>query len=344
MNIYIRITALAFFALYPVNAFYSMTMWKDTLFGIIFMLLTLKTFEMVESPEDFFTRKTSVISFALLCVAFFMTRNNGFYILILFLPVLMIVLRKYWKKTLLIVSVCAVSFVLLQTVIVVFSIRSGSIGEALNIPLQQIARTVSEHGDQITNRDRVLIESILPFDELPELYDPTLSDPVKADSVFSESVFRADIGSYFSLWTRLFFQFPLAYTEAFLAQTHGYWYPDIDEGIVIREMWENNYDIHSMRIVPTFIDNVFSGIFVFRVYPAISMLISIGFAAWMTAAAALILMLKRQYKYLIVFLPVLLLWLTCIASPVSGAFRYIYGMFLVFPLLVAIALYQMPKE
>jgi len=338
MNIYVRIAGLVFFALYPVNAFYSISMWKDTPFSVVFMLLTIKTFEMVQSPDNFFNSKSNVIFFTLLCIALFLTRNNGLYILILFLPVLILLLRKYWKKFIPVVCMCIASFALLQISFNIFDIRSGSTSEALSLPLQQIARTVTDNGDQITDRDKELIEAILPFDELPGLYNPTISDPVKGSNVFDETAFKADIGSYLSLWIRLFFKFPLAYTEAFLTHTHGYWYPDIDEWIVVREMWPNDYGIHAMKLVPTFIDNAFSGIFVFRVFPAISMLLSIGFIVWMTTACALILILKKQTKYLIIFYPSLLLWLTCLASPVSGQFRYIYGLFLIFPLLAAISL------
>ena len=344
MNIYIRIAGLIFFALYPVNALYAITMWKDTLFSVVLMLLTLKTFEIIESPDNFFADKTSVITFTLLCVALFLTRNNGLYILVLYLPVLVLILRKYWKKLLPVVCICVASLILFQISLTVLNIKSGSIGEALSLPLQQIARTVTDNGSQIADRDKTLIEAILPFDDLPDLYDPTISDPVKDSKIFNVTAFTADLWSYMALWVRLFFRFPLAYTEAFLAHTHGYWYPDIDEWIVIREMWVNTYGIHAMKLVPTFIDNALSGILVFRVFPAVSMLISIGFAVWMTTVSALILLLKRQHKYLFAFFPVLLLWLTCLASPVSGQFRYIYGIFLVFPLLAAISLHQKSEE
>jgi hypothetical protein len=337
IHIYVQTLTLLFFMLYPVNAFYSIVMWKDTLFSVVFMLLTLKTIQMVSQPERFFKLKKNVLAFSLLAVALFLTRHNGLYILLALLPVLLLGFSRYWKSLLTIIGIVAISFVSMQIIIIALDIRRTSIREALSIPLQQIARTVSEHGDELPDNDKALIASIMPYEQLPELYSPTISDPVK--SRFNEAAFRAEKGTYISLWVRLFIKYPVTYLEAFLCHTHGYWYPDIDKGIVTRNYFrENNYGIHPWRIVPTFVNNVLSGIFVFRVFPAVSMLISIGFAVWITIILALILMLKKKYKMLLVFLPVFLLWLTCIASPVSGAFRYVYGLFLVLPLYISFAL------
>jgi hypothetical protein len=336
IHIYVQILTFLFFMLYPVNAFYSIVMWKDTLFSVVFMLLTLKTIQMVSRPDRFFNLKKNVLAFSLLAVALFLIRHNGLYILLFLLPVLLLCLRRYWKGFLTIMGIVAISFVTIQIIIMALNIRKGSIGEALSIPIQQIARTVSEHGDELPDNDKALIASIMPYEQLPELYLPTISDPVKFR--FNEAAFRAETRAYISLWVRLFIKYPVTYLEAFLCQTHGYWYPGIDYSIVVRNYWPNDYGIHPWRIVPAFIYYVFSGIFIFRVFPVVSMLISIGFAVWVTITMALILMLKRKYKMLLVFLPVFLLWLTCIASPVSGEFRYIYGLFLVLPLFISFSL------
>jgi len=336
----VRGFTLLYFMLYPVHAFYSIMMWKDSLFSIVFMLLILKTIQMVSRPEEFFKSKQKVVTFALLCVALFLTRNNGIHMLILFFPVLLFALRKYWKSLAVVITLVAICFISLQIVSSALHVQKGSAGEALSVPLQQIARTVKYHGDELSAEEKELIVSFLEFDRLSELYEPTISDPIKSGEIFNEAAFQEDTTSFISLWARLFAKYPITYLEAFLCHTHGYWYPDIDYWIVAREMWQNNYDIYSWLIVPSFINNLFSGIFVFRVFPVLSMLVSIGFACWVTIIAALILLLKRRYKMLPVFLLAFLLWLTCIASPVSGMFRYIYGLFLALPLFISVALQE----
>ena len=333
---FIRIFTFIFFALYPVHAFYAISMWKDTLFSIVFMLLTLKMIDMIACPEEFFTGKKNTFVFALLCTALFLTRNNGLHIVLILLPVLLLIFREHWKRISAIIFVFAVSFAALQAINVALDVQKGSVGEALSIPLQQIARTVAAHGDSLSESDRSLIDSILPYEDLPRLYIPALSDPVK--DVFDATVFESAKSAYIKLWWRFLTRYPLACLEAFLCQTHGYWYPDIDEWIAARVVAENNYGIHFEHIVPSFVDNVFSGVFVFRLFPVVSMLVSIGFAAWLTVIMAMVLILKRRYEFLLAFLPAFALWLTCIASPFSGQFRYAYGLFLVLPILAAAAL------
>jgi hypothetical protein len=269
----------------------------------------------------------------------YFTKNNGIYILLIFLPVLIWVVRKYLKRTIIVFVAVIVSYIIIQIANIAFDVKKDIVGDYLSIPLQQIARTVTDYGEDIPENDREIIASILPFEQLPEIYNPTLADPLKGwKGAFNEMAFKADSRTYISLWVRLFTKYPIAYIEAFLCHTHGYWYPDTDTGIVSRSVSENEYGIHRVNIAPAFIENIFSGIFVFRAFPVLSMLISIGFAVWITIIAAFILIMKKQRKILIAFLPVFLLWLTCIASPASGMFRYIYGLFLSLPLLISIAL------
>jgi len=334
----IRTITLLYFMLYPVHGFYSIVMWKDTLFSVVLMLLTLKTIQMVSQPNEFFKQKKNIIIYSLLCVFLFLTRNNGLYILVIFLPLLPVLLRKYWKSILIIIGVFAFSFFSMQIIESALKVRQGSVGEALSLPLQQIARAVKDHGETISDEDREIISAILPFEKLPELYISTNSDTIKVSGVFDENEFRQNSRSYLALWARLFTKYPLSYIDAFLCHTHGYWYPDFDGGIRAGRIEENDYNFYSWNIVPSFVENALSGIFVIRTIPAISMLVSIGFAVWLTIIMALVLLLKKSYRLLISFIPMLLLWLTCIASPVSGQFRYIYGLFLVIPLFITIAL------
>ena len=338
INVYIRLFTFIFFALHPINAFYAMTMYKDTLFAIAFMLLTLGTIQLISSPEEFLGVKRNLFIYSALCTLLFLTRNNGLYIVLILLPILVLVLKGYRKKLSVITAMVITVFISMKFISGLVGAQSGSIGEALSVPLQQITRTVINHGENIKYEDRKLIEKILPYDRLPQLYDPVFADPVKESGIFNEVVFRNNIGAYISLWFRWLIKYPETYIEAFLCQTHGYWYPDIENAIVMRSVDPNEYGVHQVKIVPSIVEQAFSGIFVIRVFPVISMLLSIGFVVWIVFILAIILMLKREKYLLISFLPAILLWLSCLASPVSGMFRYVYGLFLILPLLISVTL------
>lgn len=45
---------------------------------------------------------------------------------------------------------------------------------------------------------------------------------------------------------------------------------------------------------------------------------------------------KKEYKKCLIYLPILFLWLTCLASPVFCEFRYIYSLFTCIPILIGI--------
>jgi hypothetical protein len=338
VHFYIQALSLLYFMFYSPHAFYSITMWKDTIFGIVFMLLTIQTIQLVDNINIYLKNKNNIVVYGLLCSALFLTRHNGFYILLLFLPILFIFYRQYYKYLLMILSCIIIFYVIIQVFSSVYNIKKGAIGEALSLPLQQITRVVVDNEKQLSHKDKELIGKLLVFDRLTELYNPQISDPIKSPSVFNEKVFKDNKIKYFGLWIKLLFKYPKAYIEAFLCHTLGYWFPDINYWVVLRDICDNHYNIHYYRIVPNFVDNAFAGIFVFRVFPAISMLISIGFAVWVTVILTLIFILKKSYKYLLVIFLIFLLWLSCLASPVSGQFRYIYGLFLVLPVLFSVAL------
>ena len=64
-----------------------------------------------------------------------------------------------------------------------------------------------------------------------------------------------------------------------------------------------------------------------REIPLISMMFSVGFAFWIIVICLGYKIYQKEYKYILIYLPIFILWLTCIASPVFCEFRYAYPMF-----------------
>ena len=78
----------------------------------------------------------------------------------------------------------------------------------------------------------------------------------------------------------------------------------------------------------SFIDN--------RDIPLVSMLFSIGAGVWTIMVCLGYKIYKKQYRYILLYLPIFILWLTCIASPVFCEFRYAYPIFTGLPLYISI--------
>ena len=70
-----------------------------------------------------------------------------------------------------------------------------------------------------------------------------------------------------------------------------------------------------------------------RSIPILAMAFSIGFTFWLIMVSLFYMIYQKKYAYLLVYLPVLLLWLTTLASPVFCEFRYVYGLFTSVPFL-----------
>ena len=144
------------------------------------------------------------------------------------------------------------------------------------------------------------------------------------------------------MWITLFFKYPKTSIEAFLCNSYGYYYPESIHWVVGREVVKSDLDtfksldmesdsLVNLRIVEkvdSFIDR--------RNLAINSMLFSIGFNFWIVLSMFTYTLYKKKYKLSIIYIPILVLWLTCLASPVYGEFRYIYSMFTCMPILIGI--------
>lgn len=103
-------------------------------------------------------------------------------------------------------------------------ITKGNKEEALSIPLQQTARYVLEHGDEITEEEKSIINSVLPYDVLAEKYNPERSNNIKYN--FNNEADTETLQAYFRVWLKQFLKHPDTYIQATLSNTSGYWSAD----------------------------------------------------------------------------------------------------------------------
>ena len=180
------------------------------------------------------------------------------------------------------------------------------------------------------------IKKFIQTNRIAELYDPTISDPIKAN--FSNEAFMGNKLEFLSMWMKFLIKYPLDYIESFLCGNYGYWYPDAQNWAVTRSSDLGFKPILDTKIVP-YIDSLIDR----RDIPIITNLFSIGTNVWIMLIAFALCIYKKEYKLLIIFIPVITIVLTSMASPVFCEFRYVYGLFTTIPLLLAIT-YQKIKN
>ena len=95
--------------------------------------------------------------------------------------------------------------------------------EILTVPIQQLARTYKFNKDVFSTEEIKILHEILPEEALA-LYNPKLSDPVKYR--FQNAAYAADKSKYIGLGLKIGLKKPLAYVNAWLVNSYGFWYPD----------------------------------------------------------------------------------------------------------------------
>ncbi|MBQ9298381.1 MAG: hypothetical protein IJ223_05075 [Clostridia bacterium] len=328
------VISLLFYMFYPINGIYSITMWKDIFFSGIMPIFIIQYIELILNTENFFAKKKNIVIFVLITLFMIYIRHNGFYVFILSIPFVFILLRKYWKKLLpMVASVLILNIAINFVIYDVLKVSKISVVEMLSVPTQQIARVEKEHREEL---DEQIIDEINKFfkvENIGDYYNPTLSDPVKWS--MNDEYFKDNKLEFINLWMNLLFKYPKEYIEAFISNSYGYYYVEAKNWTAIRNSGENELGIYNNSIINIpILDNLIS-MTETRNVPLISSIFSIGACFWLIIICLGYKIYKKKYKYILVYLPIFILWLTLIASPVFCEFRYAYPMFLTLPIYIS---------
>ncbi len=200
---------------------------------------------LMEKPERIKNVKF-ILAFVAVQMGAILFRNNGLPMVLLSGGVAFVWLfKKYnWKER--IVSLVAlfgasiavaklITFILMQLT----SATEGSKGEMLSIPFQQTARYLQLYREEISDEEKVAIETVLgPVDEIAKVYDPKISDPVKM--LHDKGATTEAWINYLIAWAKGFFKHPMVYVEAFFAHIYGWFSPNVSNAIRY-ECWTEDF-------------------------------------------------------------------------------------------------------
>ena len=261
--------------------------------------------------------------------------------LLLFVPILILFTKKNRKIVALFnIIVIVLYFIIKGPIFDYFQVQKTTSTEAYSIPLQQIARVVSNDAD-INDADYKKLDKFIDVDRIKEEYDPVISDPVKR--LVNNEYLTNNKGEFFKLWFNLLIDNPRIYFEAYFCQTLGYWYPDVIYWATAGES-ESIFDddVYSEPIFKeqlSLLDHLTS-----RKIPLSNFVWSLGLMFILFVFSAFLLIYKKKYKYLLPYFPLLCLWLSLmVATPVFSELRYIYGMFVCLPLFIFVPFIKTKK-
>lgn len=352
-----RFAAFLFYFLCPVHGWYAVTLWKDIWLAAFSLLFTICLLDISKNREQFFKKWIKVFVFLFAVLGLITSKNNGIYLFLIAGTAMFFAIKQTKKQ-----MAAVLLFGLLANGLIsgplygALGIQKGSIREALSLPLLQIAIVVRDAPNTISPKDKASIANLLPYySELGQRYNPRISDSVKDG--FNDGVFAQNKGEYLRLYLRLFAQNPKLYLRAFLEHTYAYYYPDnvffdlattsypgylsqAEESFVSFDSMAGKYPQPHKALqewVFTRSDKVF-------LVPGYALLFNCGFYYCAMLFCGLYVCYKKCHTKLLALALPFALWLTCLASPVNGSYRYSYPAVLAAPLIVGYMLFYSPKE
>ncbi len=334
--------AFLFYALFTINGFYTVTMYKDVPFSGITLLLMITLIKELNGNFSSGSMNKRILSLILLIALSFLfctLRNNGYYAFIIGFPLLILFNLKDIKRLLIIFII---TFILVNSynyiLFNIHGVKKPSSGEMLGLPLQMIARVITLEDPDIKQEEFQIIQEVIPnYETLSAKYIPNNSDPIKGNGVFLPEVFDKNPQRYLKSWLKIGLQYPRTYIDAFLLHTQSFWDPNKEYSSISPYIYENEFGLsQSKRTEPlrVFLINMHLYLADHSIF---SPFYSTGFMIILFIFSFSLLVLKGQFQEASPIFLLAALWATAIAAPYC-LYQYIYGLTVTIPLFFFLAL------
>lgn len=325
------------FAVQPYNIAYSVTLWKDIPFAGAVLLFITALYRILKSVG---TKNYGPL--VLGAAGMSLWRTNGLLAFGVTFLVLALLLRKSQPRLLkVMLGVLVACWFLMYPFLTLLGIGQTHFVEVLSIPLQQIARVITQ-GRTLTPEQTDLLGQILILDRVAQVYDPLTVDPIKYEAFQygNQEYFLNHLWEYGKLYLQLGLTYPAEYLKAWIDETKGYWNGGYFYWIYTQGIHENVYGL-----VASYGSNPVASLYaaLFRYVEKLEILqpfTSIGLQVWAIVSCTLVNALKKR-KELVLGIPLIVLaaglW---IGTPVYAEFRYAYPFFLAAPFLIAVTVWE----
>lgn len=330
--------ALCFFAFFPIWPMYSVTIWKDTLHTATLLLLLLETIELVRGLGRFgFKRWLGYFALALLGCLW---RNNGLYVVLPSLIAFVVLARGQRIRLCGVAAgVLAVMMLFNNVIVPALGIVDTTPSGIYSVCFQQTARVVRDRSWALTAEEREEIDRILDLEQIGNIYEPWISDPVKytyRQFGMGADVEKEALSRYRETWFSMLKKHPIPYIQAFMAGSRGYYaFTPKYTGVTYSQQAGMRFVPASFHIEgegqlnapqPQALDPLrslaYSLLERLRTLPILQMLFTCALYTWTLAAAFIVLLTRRRWRELVLFIPALMSFAVCLVSPVDDYFRY----------------------
>lgn len=324
----LRWAALLFWGVFPYFQIWGFTMVKDTPYYIGFVLFVAVLADALADRA----RRRQYVLFGVAAGLLALSRNDGRYVLALSLLAVLLCCRRHWKLTAVGFGVCILLLVAQEAVFMpYYGIGKGPAGEMLSVPLQQTARYLHEHFDEVTEEEAAVLQAgfDVELSALAQKYNPEISDPVK--SHFLDNPDSEYLKKYAGVWLAQLKKHPDTYVQAFFNQIYGYFYldcPNFGDYLTVTyignsDHWEDGYlDMRfTVRngVLREFLRHV---IYTVEKMPVLSLFYGCGIYTYLLLGLIGYLFARKKGRAVCVLAPGVCVLLICMVSPVNGYLRY----------------------
>lgn len=215
---------LVILAISPVNAIYSITIWKDVVYSSFMFVFSILIFIIVKTGGRELRKVSYILLFVLVSLGVVFFRHNGFPVFVVTMIMTIIMYKSYWKRlipiTLLIIVLHQLATGPLYTKL---GVTPSDPQESLSLPTQQIASIITGNGN-LTNSQRHYVDSLMAYPLWKEKYTPYNVDSIKfAWDDYNRSVIYEDPQLYASMWSKMVIANPGLATKGLFNQTSLVW-------------------------------------------------------------------------------------------------------------------------
>lgn len=205
--------------LIPINALYSITIWKDILFSYFVMFLCFLAKVMIDRKGNVSYKFIAVLALVMAFVA--QLRGNGMYVILITLAIYSIYLFiKRNRKMAALLPILAITFILLiSSLNIAYDVEDNE-KDALMAKTCHMLADYYLHLD-MEDADREKIEKVLDKEKIAESYKPTGSDRIFAITKYKE--FEKDKDTYVGLAMEYSLKNPLHFLKYLFESSPMVW-------------------------------------------------------------------------------------------------------------------------
>lgn len=348
------ITVAFLYSILPIYPYLSVYPTKDGIFAYFFLLYLLTIYEL------FITRSKCLTSTRFLLLHFIaglivcLSRHQGVIIFAIESCVLLFCYKHQWKKILSCTLPVLFLFVFFEKKIVPLNnVEPAGRQETYGPLFQQTAYCLKQHPQDITADERAIINRILNCDTIAAKYEYAKTDAVKNTYKYNPwyrvtskapSMFRhieredeaASLKAYQQVWLSMFLRHPFTHLEASAAVFWGFFY-NLGQPLILTEpTWAENtnattekYRFYHFNRIAHIIQNKRE---IITNTPILCWIGAVPYYNWLAILLLSILLYRRDWRGMGIFLPVLLSLGVLLICPVAFG-RYTFPIVMALPIL-----------